>query len=339
MSEIFHIPVKYASSFESESSYKPEVQPEATESAELAVVEQPSVAEVPSVSEVESVDQASQQIVALKAAEVGVHEALETKSVGETIDGLDFSEKNYFFVAGNSYHAPAETGTVSTRTEGLGLHGYGGHITHPHYLNDESKSDNAWGNPSHEAHYGRQPVEKVGIRQNPTWDREPVEKTVPAPGWKGKLGFKRTLVATEYVKRPEPVYTFDYEFAAPSHSDDASATEAGNNTAQHIRLNLNLSKEQAVQLSKAIEADSTVARSVVDAFVSKTGDIGKWNAEIFDEKGNFYDPGANYGNDLLARDVRPRYDAVPDLKPQVIGLLLEASPVVEAATDELEKVS
>jgi len=330
MSEVFHIPVEYA------SSYKPEVQPKSTE---LAEVRQESVVEVPSLPEVGPAEQDSQQTVALKAAEVGVHEALETKSVNETIDGLDFSEKNYFFVAGNSYHAEAVTGTVATRMEGAGLHGRGGHITHAHYRSDDNTTDNAWGSPDREAHYSRQPVEKVGIRENPTWDHQRVEKTVPAPGWKGKLGLKRKFATTEYVKRPEPVYTFDYEFAAPSYSEDASAMEAGNNTAQHIRLNLNLSKDQAVQLSKAIEADPTVARSVVDAYVSKTGDIGKWNAEIFNEDGKFYDPGKQYGDNLLARDVRPRYDATPNLKPQVIGLFTEEPPARAVATDPLEKAA
>lgn len=339
MSETYHIPVKYASSVENAPSYKPEVQPEPAELAEIAMAEQQPVVEVPSLPEVSSAEQDSQQIVALKAAEVGVHEALETKTLSEVIDGIDFSDKKFSFVASDSYHAEATVGS-GTRFEGNGSPRQGGHILPPQYFDEGNYRDEKWGNPLIEAHYSAQPVEKVGIRANDTWARVQAEKVLPIPGIRGKLGFKRNQIVTETVKQAEPAYTFDYEFAAPSNSEDQAALDIGNRTGQGIRLSLNLSKEQAIELSKAIENDPTVARTVIDTFVAKTGDNGKWNAEIFDENGKFEDPGERYGDNLRARDVRPRYQAMPEFKPEIIGLIAEAALDSEAEeVEELEKAA
>ena len=338
MSEIFHIPVKYASSVEGVSSYKPELEQKPIEHAELEPL-QSEVAELPHVPELPSAEQKMQNMVALKAAEVDVREALETKSLTEVIDGIDFSDKKFSFVARDSYHAEATVGS-GARFEGNGSPRQGGHILPPQYFDEGNYTNEKWGDPLKEAHYSNQPVEKVGIRANDTWARVQAEKVLPIPGIRGKLGFKRNQIVTETVKQAEPAYTFDYEFAAPSNSEDQAALDIGNRTGQGIRLSLNLSKEQAIELSKAIENDPTVARSVVDAFVAKTGDNGKWNAEIFKENGEFEDPGERYGDDLRARDVRPRYQAMPEFKPEIVGLITEARLESEdAEVEELEEAA
>lgn len=315
-SEHFTIPEARATTYHPENGLK---------LLERGEVQQEHTAEVPGLPELNTAEQDARDVVALKAAEVGVHEALESKSLTEIIDSLDFSEKKFSFVASDSYHAEAAAAS-STRFEGNGSPRQGGHILQPQYFDKANFHDEKWGDPLREAHYSKQPVEKVGIRANDTWAREQVEKTLPIPGLLGKLGFKRKQMVTETVRQVEKAYTFDYEFAAPSHSEDGAALDVGNRTGQGLRLSLSLSKEQAAELSKAIDSDPTVARLVLDSFVAKTGDIGKWNAEIFDEEGTFHDPGERYGDDLRARDVRPRYEAVPQLKPEIIGLIGEGVP-------------
>lgn len=334
MSEVHHIPVEYYSTTNNKPEAEPELKP-----VEVVESQQEPAVEVFKLPEISSVEQSAQNAAALQAAEVGVHEALETKSLSEIIDSIDFSDKKFSFVASDSYHAEAEAAS-STRFEGDGAPRQGGHILPPQYFDKANYNEEKWGSPLYEAHDSRQPVEKVGIRANATWAREEVEKVLPIPGVIGKLGFKRKQVISETVMQEAKAYTFDYEFAAPAHSDDEAALDAGNRTGQGIRLSLSVSKEQAVELSKAIENDPTIARSVVDAFVAKTGDNGKWNAEIFDENGDFHDPGERYGDDLRARDVRPRYQAVPNLKPEIIGLIAEdVAEVKTAAVETLEQVT
>lgn len=280
------------------------------------------VQKTPELPDVNPIESAAQKIVALKAAEGDVRDAFEKGAFDKVLDSLEFPQDKYSFAISDTYHAEATTGSQNTRTEGRGGHKQGGSILSPQYYDAKPGAVNKWGNPRDEANNSGQPVERVGIRTNPTVVWEKTEKKLPVPGWRGKLGFKRKQVTSE-PKKGEPTYAFDYEFAAPSVKREGvsqEALDAGNRAGQNIRLSIELSKEQAEALSKILENDPTAARKILDKFVEKTGDNGKWNAEIYDEDGAFHDPGERYGKELLARDVRPRYDVVPDLKPEVIGL-------------------
>lgn len=278
--------------------------------------------EIPKSPDVNPVEQAAQQIVALKAAEKSVGEAIESKSLKKVLATLDFSQDKHSFVISDTYHAEATTGHQNTRVEGRGSRQQGGNILSPQYYDAKPGAQNKWGNPRDEAYSSGQPVERVGIRASASQQWGQTEKDLPIPGWRGKLGFKSKQMVSE-LKQVEPVYTFDYEFAAPSVKREGvsqEALDAGNRAGQNIRLSVELSKEQAQALSKVLEKDPTVARTILDKFVAQTGDAGKWDAEIYDEDGKFYDPGERYGKDFVARDVRPRYDAVPNLMPKVVGL-------------------
>lgn len=271
---------------------------------------------------------AEERAGALSAAKSEVHDVLNDRELEKIISGIDFADSNVAFNISNSYHAEAETGEQNTVIRGTGS-SRGGIVSPPQYRDDGNKDK--WGNPSDEAHYGGQPVEKVGIREgsNIVWAKE--KQTVPRRGVLGKMGLKTTR-EVDVVKETIPTYTFDYAFAAPSHSDDEDARKVGNNTGQRINLSVNITKEQAQQLSAILAKKPEAARLVLDAFMAKTGDAGKWNAELFDEEGAFYDPGARYGDELVARDVRPNYGTKPDLKPEVVGLLTtENEPTLAAA--------
>ena len=96
---------------------------------------------------------------------------------------------------------------------------------------------------------------------------------------------------------------------------------AGHYNGQAVKLSIELTKEQATQLSSILAENPKAARQVLDGFVRSTGDYGKWNAELYDEEGNFHDPDERYSDQLLARDVRPNYDAIPNVEPQIAGLI------------------
>lgn len=272
-------------------------------------------------------NQPDRQSAALVAAEKGVNEAHEGKKLDSVLESIDFSKDKFNFSIADTYHGQARTGIHNTRTEGTSR-------PSPHYFDDKPGAQNKWGNPRNEAHNSSKPVEQVGIRESASQVWAQTEQVVRARGLKGMLGFKSTRMVSE-LKNVEPTYTFDYEFAAPAVKRDGTsqaALDAGNRAGQNIRLSLEISKEQAEALSEIIAKDPTAARAVLDKYVEATGDKGKWNAEIFKEDGTFEDPGERYGVDgFAARDVRPRYTAVPDLKPAIIGLIGRPEP---AAADE-----
>lgn len=288
------------------------------------------VKEYPEHDDVDPAKQAEQQAITLRSASGEVKKALETNDLEKILDELNFSPDKYNFAISDSYQAEASTGEQNTRTEGqnsLNIRD----LSYPQYYGKESVPQNKWGNPRDEAHSSRRPVERVGIRASTSERWVQTEKLVPMPGWRGKLGLEHKRVVPE-LQQVEPTYTFDYELATPALSDDKAALDLGNRAGQGIRFSLKLSKEQAKALSAAIQKDPTVARAVLDRFVRETGDNGKWNAEIFDEDGQFYDPGERYGDGFVARDVRPRYDAMPDLKPEIIGLVGDVEN--EASSDK-----
>lgn len=245
-----------------------------------------------------------------------VHDIHNTADLESLIKGIDFSDDKFRFITGNSYHAEAKTFDRNTELRGKAKLG------EPRYPDPNSpriNPDNLWGRPADEAHYSHQPVEQVGIRSTVDYKYEQQEKYVPRRGLAGRLGFKQKIMENVRVGE-ETKYVFDYAFATPSHGEDA-AKRAGNYTGQQIHLSVELTKEQATQLSSILSENPKAARQVLDSFVRSTGDYGKWNAEIYDEEGNFHDPAERYGKELEARDVRPNYDAVPDLEPKIVGLV------------------
>lgn len=295
-------------------SEKPEIVPIDRRETSLSRVE-----ENPDHGDVDPAEQAEQQAITLQSASGEVNKALEANDLEKILDELNFSPDKYNFAISDSYQAEASTGEQNTRIEGqnsLNIRD----LSYPQYYGKESDPQNKWGNPRDEAHSSRRPVERVGIRASAAEQWVQTEKLVPMPGLRGKLGLKHKRIVPE-LKQVEPTYIFDYELATPAKSDDQAALDFGNRAGQGIRFSLKLSKEQAKALSAAIQKDPAVARTVLDRFVRETGDNGKWNAEIFDKDGQFHDPGERYGDGFVARDVRPRYDAMPDLKPEIIGLV------------------
>ncbi len=264
-------------------------------------------------------EEESQRSEAISVAGIRVAEAAEAKSLDSIIGNLDFSKDKYRFVASDSYRAEATTAEISTRFEG------NEGMRDPLYGAKSYTRENAWGRPSEEAHYSHQPVEKVGIREVSEYEYDTLEKKVRARGLKGVLGFK-TKIQWQDSRKAEPSYRFDYEFATPSYSEDQAAMDAGNRTGQNIRLSLKITKEQAEELSVLIAEDPKVARKILDAFVGKTGDKAMWEAEIFNEETGFINPAKRYGKDFLARDVRPRFEAKPDLQPEIVSLLGSVEP-------------
>lgn len=273
-----------------------------------------------------------QRVAGLTKARENLAEAVKEDELGEVLRDLDFSDpRNFQLFIADSYHGQAATGASNTRSEGRGRayrseklpngHTVSLGLGRPHY-SDADRRHNQWGDPIQDAHLSGQAIEKVGIRAEPIVEYEDVPGRVRADGLKGKLGF--TKAATLYSKTHETdqhKYIFDYAFAAPANGE-AAAQAAGNHTGQNIELSIGLTEEQAHGLSRILAEDPTAARAVLDNFVEQTGDKGKWEAELYDDAGNFYDPGERYGTEhMVARDVRPNYDAVPDLKPQIIGLL------------------
>ncbi|GEM_PF-1806980 len=294
----------------------PEMTIEAASDSEIAAIKQ--------TTEAQHGQREEARTEAASLARTEVHDVIDEKTIEDILTGIDFSDDKYSFSAANQYAADAKTFATNTTSRGHLRNGpwYGGGDAKRHM-------GNAWGDPRNEAHYARQPVEQVGIRKLGPSHPEYENKQVLRKGIAGKLGLKKT----ERVQKPqrETQYFFDYSFNAPSHGDEA-ARRAGNNTGQDLRLSLELTKDQAESLSKIIAENPKAARTMLDTFMQTTGDAGKWDAELYDDEGNFYDPGARYGADksnihgasrgvLEARDVRPQYDAVPGLEPRIVGLV------------------
>lgn len=287
-------------------------------------IEAASAGEIASLQEEVTAAQTKQQEQRTEAAKLvrsEVHEVFDKRGIEELIQSIDFSEDKYDFSTMNSYHAKAKTFDANTVTRGrLQRTGH-------YYLGDRSTNEQ-WGDPRETAHRTRQAVEQAGIRKV---EYGPVNESVRVPrgGLAGKLGLKKWERVETSAE--EPKYYFDYAFNAPSHGDD-DAQRAGNYTGQSLQLSVELTQEQAESLSKILADNPKAARSVLDHFMRTTGDAGKWDAELYDDEGNFYDPGERYGEDrsnpydsghgvLEARDVRPQFDAVPDLEPRIVGLL------------------
>lgn len=235
-----------------------------------------------------------------------VHETLESHDLESLVESIDFSNRNkYGFRAWEQYAAQAGHIDTPTRIEGqLGTPG-------PYAYGKE------WGNPSQEAHRSHQVTEKAGVREA-TRQVGHTEELVPRKGIAGKLGFKQKVINPKY----EEFYVFDYTFNTPALHGSDGALRAGNYAGQCIDLSVELTKDQAGKLSGILAENPKAARQVLDGYVRATGDYGAWNAELYDEKGDFHNPVGRYGEDFVARDVRPNYDAVPDLEPQIVGLLL-----------------
>ena len=267
-------------------------------------------------AERERVEAESARTEAVGLALKNVHETQNAADLESVIGRMDFSDDKFKFAIRNTYHAEAKTFDRNTELKGKAKLG------EPRYSDPEShriNPDNLWGRPAEKAHYSHEPVEQVGIRSMIDYKFEKQEKRVPRKGLAGKLGFKQKIMEDVKVGE-ETKYVFDYAFAAPSHGEDA-AKRVGNYTGQQIHLSVELTKEQATQLSSILAENPKAARQVLDGFMRSTGDYGKWNAELYDDEGNFHDPAERYGKELEARDVRPNYDAIPSLEPKVIGLI------------------
>ncbi|MBM3210059.1 hypothetical protein FJZ39_01795 [Candidatus Saccharibacteria bacterium] len=253
-------------------------------------------------------------VVTLLQAEVKT--VVDTHELENMLEQIDFAEDKFKFCIANSYAADVQTFAKNSENKGQAK------FSAPFYPDKiSSGAINEWGNPRDEAHYAHIPVEKVGIREAPTvkWSTE--ERLMPRKGLAGKLGFKKKIDVSVPVM-DEPKYVFDYTFQAPSQGENETK-RAGNYTGQSIQLSLELSKEQAESLSRILANNPKAARSILDSFMRATGDYGKWNAELYDDSGSFQDPGERYGQNFQARDVRPQYDAVPELAPQIVGLIAE----------------
>jgi hypothetical protein len=281
--------------------------------------------------------QAVKRIIGIARAEVVADKTIEAANVDKLIDGIDFdsTDRLKFSIAARGHHnTVSEAVGRGSSAQLLGADGKlydremgrtGSDMGLRYHDEQHRGAAGKWGSPSEEAFKTGEVVEQVGISKSSDkiWVTETVRK--PIPGIRGKLGFKKDYQES-VLKEREPIYQFDYELAAPGAAKDAligksKNAEAGNFTGQNIKLSIKLNKEQAESLSKVLAEDSTVARKLLDRFMASHGDNGKWNSELFDEEGNFHNPVKRYGEDFSARDVRPHYESVPDLKPRIIGLV------------------
>lgn len=239
-----------------------------------------------------------------------VHDTLETHDLESLIESIDFSNSNRYGFSITANQEKMRDGLLkpgSTRGDGQ--------------LRDTARHesyDGTWGDPYTESNVQHQVVEKAGIRQVDRYIGSTL-RSVPRKGLLGKLGFKEQ-VGSPMRKSEEPGYVFDYSFNSPREGSE-DAMRAGHYNGQAVKLSIELTKEQATQLSSILAENPKAARQVLDGFVRSTGDYGKWNAELYDEEGNFHDPDERYSDQLLARDVRPNYDAIPNVEPQIAGLI------------------
>ena len=280
---------------------------------------------------------AVKKIIGIARAELAADNSIEAAEVDKLLDSIDFdsTDRLKFSIAARGHHnTVSEAIGRGSSAQLLGADGKlydremgrtGSDMGLRYHDEQHRGAAGKWGSPSEEAFKTGGVVEQVGISKSSDkiWVTETVRK--PIPGIRGKLGFKKDYQESVLRDR-EPVYQFDYELAAPGAVKDAlidksKDAEVGNFTGQNIKLSIKLNKEQAESLSEVLAKDPTVARKLLDRFMASHGDNGKWNSELFDEDGNFYNPVKRYGEDFTARDVRPRYESIPDLKPKIIGLI------------------
>ena len=281
--------------------------------------------------------EAVKKIIGIARAELAADNSIEAAEVDKLLDSIDFdsTDRLKFSIAARGHHnTVSEAIGRGSSAQLLGADGKlydremgrtGSDMGLRYHDEQHHGAAGKWGSPSEEAFKTGGVVEQVGISKSSDkiWVTETVRK--PIPGIRGKLGFKKDYQESVLRDR-EPVYQFDYELAAPGAVKDAlidksKDAEVGNFTGQNIKLSIKLNKEQAESLSEVLTKDPTVARKLLDRFMASHGDNGKWNSELFDEDGNFYNPVKRYGEDFTARDVRPRYESIPDLKPKIIGLI------------------
>ena len=280
---------------------------------------------------------AVKKIIGIARAELAADNSIEAAEVDKLLDSIDFdsTDRLKFSIAARGHHnTVSEAIGRGSSAQLLGADGKlydremgrtGSDMGLRYHDEQHRGAAGKWGSPSEEAFKTGGVVEQVGISKSSDkiWVTETVRK--PIPGIRGKLGFKKDYQESVLRDR-EPVYQFDYELAAPGAVKDAlidksKDAEVGNFTGQNIKLSIKLNKEQAESLSEVLAKDPTVARKLLDRFMASHGDNGKWNSELFDEDGNFYNPVKRYGEDFTARDVRPHYESIPDLKPKIIGLI------------------
>lgn len=239
-----------------------------------------------------------------------VHETLDTHDLESLIEGIDFSNVNKHSFSITANQEKMRDGLLkpgTTRGDG----NLRDTVRHESY-------EGTWGDPYAESNTQHSVVEKAGIRQVDRYIGSTL-RSEPRKGLLGKIGFKKQ-VGTPMRKSEEPGYVFDYSFNSPREGSE-DATRAGHYNGQAIKLSVELTKEQATKLSSILAENPKAARQILDGFVRATGDYGKWNAELYDDEGNFHDPDERYNDQLLARDVRPNYEAIPNTEPQIVGLL------------------
>lgn len=250
-----------------------------------------------------------------------VHETLDTHDLESLVESIDFSDVNKRSFSITANQEKMRDGLLkpgTTRGDG--------------HLRDTVRHESyegTWGDPYTESNMQHEVVEKAGIRQVDKYIGSTL-RSAPRKGLLGKIGFKEQ-VGTPMRKSEEPGYVFDYSFNSPREGSE-DAIRAGHYNGQAVKLSVELTKEQATQLSSILAENPKAARQVIDGFVRSTGDYGKWNAELYDDEGNFHDPDERYNDQLLARDVRLNYDAIPDAEPRIVGLIRtnkEAAPKPE----------
>lgn len=239
-----------------------------------------------------------------------VHETLDSHDLESLIEDIDFSNVNK-----HSFSITANQGKMRDGLLKPGTTRGDGHLSDR--VRHESY-EGAWGDPYTESNSQHQVVEKAGIRQVDRYIGSTL-RSEPRKGLLGKIGFKKQ-VGAPMRKSEEPGYVFDYSFNSPREGSE-DAARAGHYNGQAVQLSIELTKGQATKLSSILAENPKAARQILDGFVRATGDYGAWNAELYDEEGNFYDPDERYNDQLLARDVRPNYEAIPDTEPQIVGLI------------------
>jgi len=251
------------------------------------------------------------KISAITDAREAAQDVFDKHEAERVIGGLDFSENKFRLIIGGNYQAKAEVYNADGNSYTL--------TGKRDQENLATRLENGL-SLTEVAHNSEKPIEQVRVRKTRDIVPGTEERAMPRRGLAGKLGLKRKEQVYVPKFADESTYVFEYGFAAPGLGPNAAA---GNHTGQSIGLSLEITKDQATSLSEILAKDPTSARTVLDTLMAKNGDKGAWNAEIYDEKGEFHDPGTRYDRSLLARDVRPNYAAMPDLKPQVIELLPE----------------
>lgn len=234
-----------------------------------------------------------------------VHETLDTHDVESLIDSVDFSDVNKYKFSIMTNQAKMRDGVLRS-----GISRSEGELSKSAGLGDVYREANDIENP--------QVVERAGIQEVERYIGSTI-RSEPRKGLLGKVGFKKQ-VGAPMRKSEQPDYVFSYAFASPRNGSE-DAKRAGHYSGQAVNLSIELTKEQATKLSSILAENPKAARQILDGFVRTTGDYGAWNAELYDEEGRFHDPDERYNDQLLARDVRPNYEAIPYTEPQIVGLI------------------